>query len=141
MKSVVYWDNSLMIWIYIYWVKNKLTKQSTQYLHSGFKISYNKASFYCIGSLSQSQAKKYSVSIKWMAADLKILGVIVSRDLESLTYKNYNGIIDKAASVLNTWMQFIFERQNANYKFAYCFFVHIQNACSTNNFIYNSQTI
>ena len=57
---------------------------------------------YRIGSLRHSDAKLYNIDeVAWSNKDINVLGVIISH--ENIVEKNYDGIVQKAKQVLDSW--------------------------------------
>ena len=70
--------------------------------HSGFTVSYDKTTLYRIGSLRHSNAQMYDLDeYIWSNRDIKVLGVTIAH--EDLLSKNYDSILEKARTILNTW--------------------------------------
>ena len=69
---------------------------------SGFTLNYEKTTLYRIGSLRHSNAQMYSMDqVVWSNTDINVLGVTITHD--DLLQKNYEGIVDKAKNVLESW--------------------------------------
>ena len=72
------------------------------YYQSGFEVSYDKTTLYRIGSLRESEAKRYDTkNLKWTDGDINVLGVTITQD--SLEEKNYGSMKDKCSCLLNKW--------------------------------------
>ena len=71
-------------------------------LQSGFTVSYDKTTIYRIGSLRYSSAMLYNMSeFVWSNEDITVLGVKIAQD--NIVEKNYDGILEKAKSILDAW--------------------------------------
>ena len=73
---------------------------------TGFKINYDKTTIYRIGSLKNSQATYYTKNkLQWGSNDgsINVLGVQVTHDKKILNEINYKSLVQKAASILQSW--------------------------------------
>ena len=69
---------------------------------SGFTVSYEKTTLYRIGSLRHSNAQLYGLDqFVWSKEDITVLGVRIAH--EDILEKNYDGIVNKVKTTLNTW--------------------------------------
>ena len=69
---------------------------------SGFKINYDKTTVFRIGSYRKSDAKHYSEKeLHWSKGPINVLGVLIHH--ENILKINYEPIIRKAQTILNTW--------------------------------------
>ena len=72
--------------------------------HTGFQLSYEKTSLYRVGSMKKSVAELYMAEgIKWTDEGVNILGVEVCAEDEQLIEKNYQQVIEKTETTLNSW--------------------------------------
>ena len=72
--------------------------------HTGFTLSYEKTTLYRIGSLKKLNAKLYTQeNIRWSNDTIKVLGVDIYHDQETLINKNYDDMVIKAKTVTEQW--------------------------------------
>ena len=71
---------------------------------TGFKLNYDKTTVYRVGSMRQSNAKMYTGELNCTNEGLNILGVEVTHDYKRLMETNYQPIIDKTRTILNSWI-------------------------------------
>ena len=71
---------------------------------SGMKINYEKTTIYRIGSLKDSNATFYSrKKIIWTNEPVKVLGIWIHYDLDRCFRLNYEPLIEKTNSILESW--------------------------------------
>ena len=71
---------------------------------TGCKVNYDKTTVYRIGSIQQSSAKFYTENhLQWEEKRINVLGILVSNDVKAAVRANYEKIIDKMVSTLNSW--------------------------------------
>ena len=70
---------------------------------SGFQLSYEKTSIYRIGSIKDTNAQYYTQDIKWTNEPINVLGVTVCHDTDECIRLNYQPILGKIRSTLNSW--------------------------------------
>ena len=65
-------------------------------------MNYDKTIIYRIGSLRHSKAMLYNMDqVAWSNEDINVLGVTVAH--ENIVQKNYESLINKTRSILNSW--------------------------------------
>ena len=85
-------------------LNNVLNEIDKFYMHSGFEISYEKTTIYCIGSLKKSNAKLYTQKNQsWSNEKIKVLGIDVVHDPVQQAEINFQKVLEKSKNVLNTW--------------------------------------
>ena len=71
-------------------------------LQSGFTVSYDKTVLYRVGSLRHSNAVLYNMDqVAWSNEDINVLGVTIAH--QDVVQKNYEPIVDKVKTTLNSW--------------------------------------
>ena len=71
---------------------------------TGFDINYEKTKLYRIGSLKNSNATLItSRVVSWTSREINVLGVWIDHNEENIQKLNYENLISKAKTILNTW--------------------------------------
>ena len=71
---------------------------------SGLKANYDKTTLHRLGSLKQSEAKRYTTKgLSWESDELKVLGVYIGHDEDDNLRKNYEKLIDQSRTLLDMW--------------------------------------
>lgn len=74
------------------------------YLHTGLKINYDKTEIMRIGSLSNTEAKCYSLlQLKWTSGPISILGIDIYNNVYLMAQKNFLKFKQKFEDKLKSW--------------------------------------
>ena len=81
-----------------------LTKEIKKFTkNTGLKINYDKTQVLRIGPKSKSKAQYYSLKPEMWTDKVKILGIIITNDIQDMVKINYDIVLEKMYNVLNKW--------------------------------------